>query len=55
MATQFNFYGFLPNTDSKSRKVIKQFHGSKFIEEALDLGASVAIHDDPNFKINNKN
>ncbi len=30
MATQFNFYGFLPNTDSKSRKVIKQFHGSQF-------------------------
>jgi len=30
VATQFNFYGFLPNTDSKSRKVIKQFHGSKF-------------------------
>ena len=30
VATQFNFYGFLPNTDSKSRKVIKQFHGSQF-------------------------
>jgi len=29
-------------------------HGSKFIEEALNLGASVAVHDDPNFKINNK-
>ena len=29
-------------------------HGSKFIEEALELGASVAVHDDPNFKINNK-
>ena len=29
VATQFNFYGFLPNTDSKSRKVIKQFHGSQ--------------------------
>ena len=26
VATQFNFYGFLPNTDSKSRKVIKQLH-----------------------------
>ena len=30
LETQFNFYGFLPNTDSKSRKVIKQFHGSQF-------------------------
>ena len=30
MATQFNFYGFLPNTDSKSRKVIEQFHRSQF-------------------------
>ena len=29
-------------------------HGSKFIEEALELGASAAVHDDPNFKINNK-
>ena len=29
-------------------------HGSKFIEEALELGASVAVHDDPNYKINNK-
>jgi UDP-N-acetylmuramyl tripeptide synthase len=29
-------------------------HGSKFIEEALELGASVAVHDNPNFKINNK-
>ena len=27
-------------------------HGSKYIEEALNLGASIAIHDDPNFKIN---
>ena len=30
VATQFNFYGFLPNTDSKSRKVIEQFHRSQF-------------------------
>jgi len=30
ITTQFNFYGFMPNTDSKSRKVIKQFHGSLF-------------------------
>jgi len=30
VATQFNFYGFLPNTDSKSRKVIEQFHSSQF-------------------------
>ena len=29
-ATQFNFYGFLPNTDTKSRKVIKQFQESQF-------------------------
>jgi UDP-N-acetylmuramyl tripeptide synthase len=29
-------------------------HGSKFIEDALELGASVAVHDDPNYKINNK-
>ena len=29
-------------------------HGSKYIEEAIELGASVAVHDDPNFKINNK-
>ena len=29
-------------------------HGSKYIEEALELGASVAVHDDPNFKINNQ-
>lgn len=31
-----------------------KIHGSEFIEEALELGASVAIHDNPNFKINNK-
>ena len=31
-----------------------KIHGSKFIEEALELGASVAVHDNPNFKINNK-
>ena len=30
VATQFNFYGFLPNTDSRSRKVIEQFHRSQF-------------------------
>jgi len=30
VATQFNFYGFLPNTDSKSRKVIEQFHRNQF-------------------------
>ena len=30
ISTQFNFYGFLPNTDSKSRKVIKKLHGSQF-------------------------
>ena len=30
IATQFNFYGFLPNTDSKSRKAIKQFYESQF-------------------------
>ena len=29
-------------------------HGSKYIEEAIELGASVAVHDDPNFKINNQ-
>jgi len=29
-------------------------HGSKFIEEAFRLGASAAVHNDPNFKINNK-
>ena len=29
ISTQFNFYGFLPNTDSKSRKVIKQFYDSQ--------------------------
>ena len=28
-------------------------HGSKYIEEAIELGASVAVHDDPNLKINN--
>lgn len=27
-------------------------HGSKYIEEAFSLGASIAIHDDPNFKTN---
>lgn len=26
ISTQFNFYGFLPNTDSKSKKVIEQFY-----------------------------
>ena len=30
ISTQFNFYGFLPNTDSKSRKVIKQFYESQY-------------------------
>ena len=30
VATQFNFFGFLPNTDSKSRKVIEQFYRSQF-------------------------
>jgi len=25
-STQFKFYGFLPNTDSRSKKVIKQFY-----------------------------
>jgi len=30
VATQFNFYGFLPNTDSKSRKIIEQFYRSQF-------------------------
>ena len=29
-------------------------HGSKYIEEAFRLGATIAIHDDPNFKINNE-
>ena len=28
ISTQFNFYGFLPNTDSKSKKVIEQFYKS---------------------------
>ena len=28
VATQFNFFGFLPNTDSKSRKVMEQFYRS---------------------------
>ena len=32
VATQFNFYGFLPNTDSKSRKVIKQFQYCGIVE-----------------------
>jgi UDP-N-acetylmuramyl tripeptide synthase len=32
-----------------------QVHGSKYIEKALDLGASIAVHDDPNFKSNLKN
>ena len=30
-------------------------HGSKYIEEAFRLGASIAIHDDPNFKTNDTN
>jgi len=30
VATQFNFFGFLPNTDSKSRKLIEQFYRSQF-------------------------
>ena len=30
ISTQFNFYGFLPNTDSKSRNVIKQFYESQY-------------------------
>jgi 16S rRNA (cytidine1402-2'-O)-methyltransferase len=29
VATQFYFFGFLPNTDSKSRKVIEQFYKSQ--------------------------
>lgn len=29
ISTQFNFYGFLPNTDSKSKKVIEQFYKSQ--------------------------
>jgi len=29
LSTQFNFYGFLPNTDSKSEKIIKQFYESQ--------------------------
>ncbi|MBT3826480.1 MAG: 16S rRNA (cytidine(1402)-2'-O)-methyltransferase [Nitrosomonadales bacterium] len=29
-STQFKFYGFLPNTDSRSKKVIKQFYKSQF-------------------------
>lgn len=29
LSTQFNFYGFLPNTDSKSKKIIKQFYESQ--------------------------
>ncbi|MBT7690266.1 MAG: 16S rRNA (cytidine(1402)-2'-O)-methyltransferase, partial [Nitrosomonadales bacterium] len=29
-STQFKFYGFLPNTDSRSKKVIKQFYESQF-------------------------
>ena len=32
-----------------------QVHGSRYIEKALDLGASIAVHDDPNFKSNLKN
>ena len=28
-------------------------HGSKYIEEAIELGASIAVHDDPNLEINN--
>ena len=30
VTTQFNFYGFLPNTDTKSRKVIKHSQGAQF-------------------------
>ena len=30
-------------------------HGSKYIEEAFRLGASIAIHDNPNFKTNDTN
>ena len=29
ISTQFNFYGFLPNTDSKSKKVIKKLYESQ--------------------------
>ena len=29
ISIQFNFYGFLPNTDSKSKKVIEQFYKSQ--------------------------
>lgn len=32
-----------------------QIHGSKYINEALINGASIAVHNDPKYKANNKN
>ena len=30
-------------------------HGSKYIEEAMNLGASISVHDDPKYKSNKAN
>tara|TARA_B100000768_G_scaffold34485_1_gene33097 strand:- start:22876 stop:24354 length:1479 start_codon:yes stop_codon:yes gene_type:complete len=56
---------FITNATNATNKVKKdsiffglkgtQVHGSKYIKKALDLGASIAIHDDPNYKSNLKN
>ena len=53
----------ITNATNTTRKVKKnsiffglqgtKVHGSKYIEEAIELGASIAVHDDPNLEINN--
>ena len=53
------------NATNSTKKVIKnsiffglqgtKVHGSKYIEEAMSLGASISIHNDPKYKSNKDN